>query len=76
MHCRIRVNGHLDPSWQQWFEGLEILHEDGGTSLLSGSLKDQAALFGVLKKISHLSLALISLETDAMRQNEDWFCPP
>jgi hypothetical protein len=31
MHCRIRVQGHLDPGWQQRFEGLRIEHEEVGT---------------------------------------------
>jgi hypothetical protein len=62
MHVLIRIQGHLDPSWQEWLEGLEIVHEEGGTSQLSGVLADQAALYGVLTKIDHLSLTLLSLE--------------
>jgi hypothetical protein len=62
MHISIRIKGHLNPSWQQGLEGLQIVHEEQGTSLLSGVLKDQAALFGVLKRIDHLSLTLLSLE--------------
>jgi hypothetical protein len=62
MHISIRIKGDLDPSWQQGLEGLQIVHEEQGTSLLSGVLKDQAALFGVLKRIDHLSLTLLSLE--------------
>ncbi len=63
MHVSIRIQGHLDPSWQQWLEHLQIVHEEGGTSRLSGTLPDQATRYGVLAKISRLSLALISLET-------------
>jgi hypothetical protein len=62
MHISIRIQGHLDPLWQEWLEGLEIVHEADGTSRLSGTLSDQAALFGVLTKIDHLSLTLLSLE--------------
>lgn len=62
MHISIRIKGHLDPSWQQGLEGLQIVHEENGTSLLTGILKDQAALFGVLKRIDHLSLTLLWLE--------------
>ena len=62
MHVSIRIKGHLDPSWQQGLEGLQIVHEEHGISLLTGVLKDQAALFGVLKRIDHLSLTLLSLE--------------
>ena len=64
MHCRIRITWHLDPSWQEWFDDLHIVHEPGGTTLLSGQLPDQAALFGVLLTIRRLGLSLLSLETN------------
>jgi hypothetical protein len=63
MRYHIRIKGHLDPFWQDWFEGLAIVHEDGGTSRLSGSLRDQAALYGILVKIRGLGLTLLALET-------------
>jgi hypothetical protein len=62
MHVSNRIKGHLDQGWQQGLEGLQIVHEENGTSLLTGVLKDQAALFGVLKRIDYLSLTLLSLE--------------
>jgi hypothetical protein len=62
MQVSIRIQGHLDPSWQEWLEGLEIVHEKGGTSRLCGTVADQAALYGVLTKIDHLSLTLLSLD--------------
>jgi hypothetical protein len=63
MRCHIRIKGHLDPCWQGWFEGLAIVHEDEGTSRLSGSLRDQAALYGILAKIRGLGLTLLALST-------------
>ena len=63
MDCRVRVLGHLDPTWQQRFDGLHITPEEAGTTLLSGSLPDQAALQGILLQIVRLGLALVSLET-------------
>ncbi|GHO99929.1 hypothetical protein KSF_099770 [Reticulibacter mediterranei] len=63
MRYSIRIKGHLDPCWQDWFEGLTIVHEDEGTSRLTGSLRDQAALYGVLTKIRALGLTLLALET-------------
>ena len=63
MQIRIRVKGHLDPSWQAWFAPLQIEHAAEGTTLLSGSVPDQAALYGVLLKIQRLGLALIGLES-------------
>jgi hypothetical protein len=62
MHVTIRIHGHLDPSWQEWLENLQIVHDEAGTSRLSGMLPDQAALYGVLQKLDRLSLTLLSLE--------------
>lgn len=63
MNCHIRIKGHLGSSWQDWFEGLEIVQEQEGTTLFSGSLADQVALHGILAKIRGLGLDLLSLET-------------
>jgi hypothetical protein len=62
MYVSIRIKGHLDQSWQEWLEGLEIAHEEDGTSHLAGRLADQAAFYGVLLKIDRLNLTLLSLE--------------
>ena len=64
MQYHIRINEHLDPRWQEWFGGLKITHEERGTTLLSGHLDDQAALYGVLLKIRYRGLTLLSLEQD------------
>jgi hypothetical protein len=63
MRCYIRIQGHLDPSWQDWFEGLEMVQEEEGTTIFSGLLQDQAALHGLLMKIRGLNLTLLSLST-------------
>jgi hypothetical protein len=71
MHVSIRINGHLDQGWQEWLEGLEIVHEEDGTSRLCGTLPDQAALYGVLNRINRLSVTLLSLTTSETTRNED-----
>ena len=63
MECRIRVRGHLDPAWGDRLAGLRVAHEDGGITLLAGSLPDQAALHGVLLRLFDLGLLLLALET-------------
>jgi hypothetical protein len=63
MHCRIRIKGQLDPCWQAWLDQLQITLEASGTTLLSGHLPDQAALYGVLLTIRRLGLTLLALET-------------
>jgi hypothetical protein len=71
MNYSIRVQGHLDPSWRQRFEGLRIEHQNAGTTLLSGSLPDQAALHGVLLQIVRLGLTLLSLEASEAASSEE-----
>ena len=70
MYVSIRIKGHLDPSWQEYLEGLEIVQEADGTTRLSGTLRDQSALYGVLNMMSQLHLALISLESSERAQKE------
>src|SRR6266480_826410 len=62
MYVSIRIKGHLDPSWHDYLEGLEIVQDADGTTRLSGMLQDQSALYGVLNMMSHLNLTLLSLE--------------
>jgi hypothetical protein len=57
----LRVKGHLDQRWADWFEDLTLIHESDGTTLLRGPLVDQAALHGMLAKVRDLGLTLISV---------------
>ncbi len=57
----IRLKGHLDARWAEWFEGLTITLEESGDTRLTGPMIDQAALHGWLKKVRDLGLPLISV---------------
>jgi hypothetical protein len=59
--CELRIKGHLDARWADWFEGLSFTHEEGGTTLLHGQVVDQAALYGLLRKVRDLGMPLISV---------------
>ena len=61
MIYQIRVKGHLGPQWTDWFEGLTITLEDNGQTLLTCPVVDQAALYGLLRKVRDLGLPLISV---------------
>jgi hypothetical protein len=45
---RIGIKGHLDPFWQEWFEGLQIVQKEESVTWLCGFLRDQAVLYGIL----------------------------
>jgi len=60
---QIRVKGHLDDTLASWFDGLTVSNREEGDALLSGPLPDQAALQGILKRISNLGLVLISVNS-------------
>jgi hypothetical protein len=57
----IHVKGHLDESWSDWLEGLEVKLSDNGEMILSGHIGDQAALMGILNKLYRLNLTLLSV---------------
>jgi hypothetical protein len=57
----IRLKGHLDESWADWFDDMTFVHEDDGTTTLRGVIIDQAALHGLLKKIRDLGMPLLSV---------------
>jgi len=58
---QIRIKGHLSDQWTDWFEGLTITLEENGDTLLIGPVPDQAALFGLLRRVRDLGMQLISV---------------
>ncbi len=58
---QIRLAGHLDSRWADWFEGLTITLEKDGDTLLTGPIVDQAALHGLLRKVRDLGMPLVSV---------------
>ncbi|MBI1878986.1 MAG: hypothetical protein HYR94_12340 [Chloroflexi bacterium] len=65
---QIKVKGHLDQHWSEWFDGLTITHATNGETVLSGSVMDQAALHGLLLKIRDLNLTLLAVNRVEMVQ--------
>lgn len=58
---QIRIRGQLDQRWSDWFEGLTLLALENGDTLLTGLVVDQAALYGILKKVRDLGLPLLAV---------------
>ena len=64
----IRIAGHLPSQWSAWFEGLAVTLEPDGTTLLSGPVVDQAALYALLKKVRDTGLTLIAVNQITSKQ--------
>ena len=69
-YFEIHVKGHLDDSWSDWLEGLEVKLVENGEMILFGHIGDQAALMGILSKLNGLNLTLISLNEKNNNQKE------
>ena len=68
--CRveIRIQKRINADWSEWFDGFEISYTDQGETILTGTVADQAALYGLIAKLRDLGLPLLSvnrLELDA-----------
>ena len=57
----VKIKGHLDEQWADWFEGMTFTHESDSTTTLCGPVVDQAALYGLLIKMRDLDLPLLSV---------------
>lgn len=60
-YYEIKIKGHLDQHWADWFSDLNLTHLEEDETLLSGMLPDQAALHGLLERIRDLNLKLVSV---------------
>ena len=61
LYFYITVQGHLDGSWSEWFDGLTITNQENGTTILAGRIVDQTALHGILNKVRDLGLPLVAV---------------
>lgn len=61
MIYQIRLKGQLDARWTDWFGGMAVALTEDDDTLLTGPLADQAALFGLLRKVRDLGLPLVSI---------------
>lgn len=66
----IRLQGHLDPRWADRLGGLAFALESDGTTTLTGSLADQAALHGLLARVRDLGVAIVSIQRLSPEEEE------
>ena len=61
LHYQITVKGTLDASWSAWFDGLTITHDAAGNTRLTGAIRDQTALYGLIDKARDLALTWVAV---------------
>ena len=70
MVYEIKVQGRLDESWSEWFDGVAMIHEGAEhhsrITVMTSPVVDQAALRGLLTKIWDLNLTLLSVSQIGM----------
>ncbi|SFB41581.1 hypothetical protein SAMN05192575_1111, partial [Nocardioides alpinus] len=58
---RIRVQGRLDARWSTWFDGMTVIRDADGTTVIRGQVSDQAALHGLIQRVRDLGLTLLEV---------------
>jgi len=66
----ISVEGRIDERWSEWFEGLTITYTDQDETVMTGTVADQAALYGLLSKARDLGLPLLSARSSEMADQD------
>lgn len=65
MVYQIKVQGNVDPSWSDWFNGLDITKETSqdahSITTFTGTVGDQATLRGILNRLWDLNLTILSV---------------
>lgn len=69
-NVKVRIEGHLDKRWMDWVAGLNIIHTEQNQTLLTGSVQDQAALYGLIAKLRDLGVKLISVKYESVHHQE------
>ncbi|MBN1265626.1 MAG: hypothetical protein JXA25_09045 [Anaerolineales bacterium] len=71
LQVEVRIQGQLDQKWADWLEGFAITHCDEGETLLSGTVLDQAAAYGLIAKLRDLGVKLVSVEISELGEEPD-----
>ncbi len=71
IRCQVRVKGHLRGEWSNWFENLTITNDPDGEAVLTGTLVDDTALYGVLMKMRDIGLSLLTFQRDPLQEEEE-----
>jgi len=71
MFITLRIDGHLEPHWSDWFDGLSMRYLTDGSTEFSGDVADQSALYGLLSRARDLGLTLLSVSMESADSQEE-----
>ena len=61
LNVEIKAKGYLDQDWMMWLEGFTFTYSDQDETVLTGTVKDQAALYGLIAKLRDLGVILLAV---------------
>ena len=67
----IRMKGQLDKTWTDRLGGLDITHLSEGNTVLSGQVRDQAQLEGLLAQLFRMGVQIISVSSDNITSGDE-----
>jgi hypothetical protein len=70
----IRIKGHVDRDWSNWILGPTTAQTEQGETVLTGTVRDRSALYGLLSRLEDMGLQLNSVVTDTT--NSEHAQPP
>ena len=59
---RLCLQGRVSARWQDWLNDFSVNQTEDDQTLITGTVRDQAALFGLLSFIRDLGVPLVSVE--------------
>jgi len=71
MFLDLRIKGHLEPKWSDWFDGLDMRHLPDGSTQILGPVTDQAALYGLLSRARDLGMTLLAVSVETAVSTEE-----
>ena len=69
LQIEIYIKGKINQQWSGWFDGLTISHSDSNRTILTGTVLDQAALYGIIAHLRDLGLQLISVNSKEIKED-------
>lgn len=69
LHVEIQLQGSLDMNWTSWLEGFIFTYTEQGETIVTGKVKDQAALYGLMSKLRDLGVKLVAVKVDSVENN-------